>query len=240
MIILRRLLDFLLPTSCASCRSPVGDSDVPFFCSACWSDFSPMRGPVCPRCGSLFDSPETLAHSPTHLCGACRRDLPYYDQSLSVGYFEGTLREAVHVFKYRPCRSLGTPLARWMAENVHVEPGIEIVMPVPLHTTRLRERGFNQALLLAHGVCEAHGICLSYDNLARVRPTRPQVLLSSEERVANVAGAFALRRPHEVAGKNVLLIDDVFTTGATLNECARVLKESGALRVMTLTLARAV
>jgi ComF family protein len=127
-----------------------------------------------------------------------------------------------------------------MAGNITLEPGIDVVMPVPLHASRLRERGFNQALLLAFGICETHSLRLSLDNLARVRPTRPQVGLSGEERVANVAGAFALRRPEEVAEKGALLIDDVFTTGATLNECARVLKESGASRVLALTLARAV
>src|SRR5574341_159625 len=240
MSILRRLLDFLLPTPCSYCHSPVGNSPVPFFCSACWSYFSLLNGPVCPCCGRLFDSPEALSHSPGHLCGACRRELPPFDQALSVGYFEGALREAVHVFKYRPCRSLGKPLARWMAGHVRLGQSIAVVMPVPLHVSRLRERGFNQALFLAHGVCEVHGLHLSLDNLGRVRPTRPQVELSGEERVVNVAGAFALRRPGEIAGKSILLVDDVFTTGATLNECARVLKDAGASRVMALTLARAV
>ena len=240
MHILRHLLDFLLPTSCSYCHSPVGNSSVPFFCSACWSDFSLLAGPVCPCCGRLFESPEALSHSPAHLCVSCRRELPSYDQALSVGYFEGSLREAVHVFKYRPCRSLGKPLARWMAGHVVLQPDIDLIMPVPLHSTRLRERGFNQALFLAHGLCEVHGLHLSLDNLARVRPTRPQVELSGEERVVNVAGAFALRRAEEIAGKSVLLVDDVFTTGATLNECAKVLKDAGAQRVMALTLARAV
>jgi len=163
-----------------------------------------------------------------------------FDQALSVGYFEGPLREAIHQFKYRPCRSLGKPLALWMLEHVGLDRDIDIVMPVPLHTRRLRQRGFNQALLLAHGVSSAYNIPLSSDNLARIRYTRPQVELSGSDRIANVEGAFALRQPEYVEGRKVLLVDDVFTTGSTLNECSTVLKEAGALNVSALTLARAV
>jgi ComF family protein len=111
-------------------------------------------------------------------------------------------------------------------------------MPVPLHRTRLRSRGFNQALLLAYGISERFGVPLCYDNLARIRPTRPQVELTVRERAENVRGAFGLQRPGEVAERKVLLIDDVFTTGATMNECARVLKDAGAASVTVLTLAR--
>lgn len=127
-----------------------------------------------------------------------------------------------------------------MAERVHVLLNIDLVMPVPLHFKRLRHRGFNQALLLADRMSEHYGITLSYDNLARVRSTRPQVELTGEERVKNVAGAFSLRRPEDVTDKHILLIDDVFTTGATMNECAAVLKRAGASQVTACTLARAV
>jgi ComF family protein len=112
-------------------------------------------------------------------------------------------------------------------------------MPVPLHKKRLRQRGFNQALLLAYGISKKYGLTLSFDNLARTRHTKPQVELSGKDRIANVAGAFSLRRPEMLAGRSVVLVDDVFTTGATLNECSRVLKDAGATRVMALTLARA-
>jgi len=240
MRILGRVLDFLLPTSCSYCNGPVGNSGIPYFCSACWMDFAPLSGPVCPRCGSPFDSPETLSHSPEHECGPCRRYPPRFDQALAVGYFEGPLREAIHQYKYRPCRSLGRPLGSWMAGKVRQLTELDMVMPVPLHPTRLRQRGFNQALLLAHQMCEKNDIPLLCDNLYRVRPTRPQVELTGEERLKNVAGAFALRRPDAVKDRSVMIIDDVFTTGATLNECAAVLKEAGAAQVVALTLARAV
>ncbi len=198
-----------------------------------------MTGPVCPSCGRQIGSPEALSHSPDHRCLACRRTPPVFDQALAIGYFEGSLREAIHQFKYRPCRALGGPLALWMAKNIRPVGGIDCVVPVPLHISRLRHRGFNQALLLAHGISEAFSLSLSYDNLKRVRPTRPQVELPGDERIKNVAGAFALMRPQEMKGKDIILVDDVFTTGATMNECARVLKDSGASRVTALTLARA-
>jgi len=239
MNVLRRILDILLPTSCSFCNDPVGDSNVPFFCSTCWGDFAPILGPVCPRCGRPFESPEALAHSPEHTCLACRQKPPLFDQALAVGYFEGPLREAVHQFKYRPCRSLGKPLGDWMAINVRMLNNIDLVMPVPLHTKRLKERGFNQALLLAHRMSETHHIPYSCDNLYRARPTRPQVELTGVERIRNVAGAFALRKPEEVVDRSIVLIDDVFTTGATMNECASVLKEAGAAQVTAFTLARA-
>lgn len=125
-----------------------------------------------------------------------------------------------------------------MAKNVRPIAGMDLVMPVPLHKSRLRQRGFNQSLLLADVVGRLHSIPLSYGNLRRIRPTRPQVELSGEERIKNVAGAFDLVRPHEVEGRRVLLVDDVLTTGATMNECASVLKQAGAEFVACLTLAR--
>jgi len=126
-----------------------------------------------------------------------------------------------------------------MAEHVNVLLPVDMIMPVPLHRTRLRTRGFNQSLLLAHQVGRHKGIRLVMDNLVRVRATRPQVELNGIERKRNVAGAFLVRRPEEVRERHILLVDDVFTTGATLEECASTLKESGASRVTALTLARA-
>ncbi|HEX9022003.1 MAG TPA: ComF family protein [Nitrospirota bacterium] len=240
MTIFHRLLDFVLPTSCAYCNAPVGESDIPYFCSSCWNDFSPIGGPVCPRCGKPFESPEALAYSSHHECSACRQAPPAFDQALSVGYFEGPLREAVHQFKYRPCRSLGRPLGEWMAERLRLVSDIDVIIPVPLHAARLRSRGFNQALLLAYHLSGALHIPLSYNNLIRVRQTRPQVELTGAERVRNVAGAFALKQPGEMAGKRAVLVDDVFTTGATLNECAAVLKAAGAAQAVACTLTRAV
>ncbi|NTW67273.1 MAG: ComF family protein [Nitrospirae bacterium] len=240
MSLFKRALDLLLPAPCSFCRAPVADSGIPRFCSQCWLELSPVQGPVCPCCGRPFGSQESLAHSPEHECLTCRTDPPHFDQALAAGLFEGPLREAIHVYKYRPVRSLGKHLAAWMAEQVRMTVHLDLTMPVPLHRKRLRQRGFNQALILAHGISERFSVPLLYDNLMRLRSTRPQVELSGPERRSNVKGAFGLVRPAEVRDKRILLIDDVFTTGATMNECAKVLKEAGAASVTVLTLARTV
>jgi ComF family protein len=239
MHFLRHILDFLLPASCAYCRSSISASNVPYFCSSCWADFALMQGPVCPSCGRSFESPEALSHSPGHLCHGCRAKPPLFDQALAIGHFEGPLREAIHQYKYRPCRALGRPLGQWMADKIRLIADIDMVIPIPLHRTRLKQRGFNQALLLADCVSKCHHLPLSYDNLLRVRPTRPQVELCEAERIKNVAGAFALCQPSLLVDKSLLLVDDVFTTGATMHECASVLKGAGARRVTALTLSRA-
>jgi ComF family protein len=238
MRLLRRILEYCFPSSCSHCGCPLGDSPLPFFCSSCWSDLSPLAPPVCPRCGRPLDSPEALSASPEHVCWHCRKDPPDVDQALAAGIFEGPLREAIHVYKYRPLMALGRPLAAWMTDHVRKVERLDLVMPVPLHVSRLRKRGFNQSLLLARGASMTYEVPLNYDNLVRVRPTQPQVELSGRERMANVAGAFGLRRKQEAKGKRILLVDDVFTTGATMNECSRVLREAGAEAVIALTLAR--
>ncbi len=206
----------------------------------CWSEFESIKGQACGRCGKPFNAPDALTFSPDHTCFSCRTAPPHFDQAVAAGIFEGPLREAIHLYKYRPLRALGAPLAAWMAGQVQIDQRPDLVLPVPLHRKRLKQRGFNQALLLAQGIARKFTFELSYDNLLRTRQTRPQVELSGEERSANVKDAFGLLRPKEIEGKGILLIDDVFTTGATMNECARVLKTAGALAVVAFTLARTV
>lgn len=233
------LLDIVLPTACAFCSSSRSGSRVPYFCTNCWSDLAELPGPVCPSCGRPFGSPEALTSSPGHTCHACRKAPPQFDQALAAGMFEGPLREAIHLYKYRPARALARPLAQWMTGRVRMVEALDLVMPVPLHRRRLRQRGFNQSLLLANHVAKHFGLPLVFDNLARVRHTRPQVELSGRDRTANVENAFSVLRPAGVQAKRVLLVDDVLTTGATMNECARVLRSAGARSVIALTVARA-
>jgi len=164
---------------------------------------------------------------------------PHFDQALAAGLFEGALREAIHCFKYRPIRALGTPLGDWMVKQVHLVSDLDLLLPVPLHRRRLKVRGFNQALLLGAIVGERFRIPVRYDVLSRVRDTRPQVVLAADERARNVQEAFSVTHPPVVKDRRILLVDDVFTTGATLNECSRVLKAAGALSVTAFTLARA-
>ena len=153
--------------------------------------------------------------------------------------YKGIVKEAIHLYKYRPVRSLKGYLGnfievgskKWFSDA-------DLVVAVPLHKMRLRQRGFNQSLFLAQRASRTLGIGLSVDGLARVKNTRPQVDLDRGEREANVRGAFKAVKPWEFEGRNVMLVDDVYTTGATVKECAKVLKAAGADKVSVLTVAR--
>lgn len=236
----RRLLHAVLPVQCATCDMALDGDPVPFFCRACWGNMQPLRGPFCPCCGRPFSSSYTLQYSPDHLCGACRKTRPAYTRAWSLYPYASPLREAVHLFKYNNkfglADALGALMDRAPVETVHVD----MIIPVPLSLARLRHREYNQSLLLADRLSQAKNIPLSYDNLVRTRETTPQTELTRAVRLKNLRGAFAVRRPQDVTGKRVLVVDDVFTTGTTVNECAKALRKAGASEVYVCTLARTV
>jgi len=156
-----------------------------------------------------------------------------------VAYFDGTLREAIHRFKYSNLQDLATPLGKLMSDYWEKSPlPAEIIVPVPLHPDRLRERGYNQATLLARELGKSIGLPIEKSSLARVRATLPQVELGAQERKENVRDAFRCANA-ELKDKRVLLIDDVCTTGATLEACSIALRQVGARSVWAFTLARA-
>jgi len=208
------------------------------FCARCRGEFPEIGSPLCPVCGRPFVSES----GEDHWCEACMRKPPAYDALRAPFLFDGLIMEAIHKFKYGPRphlgRSLGPLLAdfadKW-TENLN---GL-LVFPVPLHPRRLRERGFNQSLILARHVAARLGGKLDFMNLRRTRHTRPQTGLGRDDRKKNVRRAFGLEDPAAVKKCNALLIDDVATTGNTLNECAGVLKRAGCESVRCLVLARA-
>ncbi len=161
----------------------------------------------------------------------------------AVGYYEGPLREAIHRWKYEEKSYLTSFFGEKLAERFrqYWDPqSIDLIIPVPLHSKRLRERGFNQALLLAMELSRRTRLPYSKGLLRKRIPTPPQVNLSGEEREKGVKGSFHLQRDEEIEGKSILLIDDVYTTGATVNECSKVLLKAGAERVDVLTIAHAI
>ncbi len=243
MNILARLIDIIYPPRCPICQrflqngATTDENGGTSFCRSCLLDFHRITSPLCPVCGTPFDSQAQGDHP----CEGCLRKPPSYD-SLGAPYlYEGTIMEAIHQFKYGGkaflADSLGTLLARFAAEWIQESEDL-LAMPVPLHPKRLRERGFNQSLLLARHVARELGTKLDFLSLRRLRYTSPQTGLGSEERRSNVRGAFGLEDPAVVKGKTVLLVDDVATTGNTLNECTRVVKRAGSKRVLGLVLAR--
>jgi ComF family protein len=161
----------------------------------------------------------------------------------ALGAYEGSLQEAIHRWKYDGRTQLTPFFAEWMAEalNRHWEPDLfDLLIPIPLHPRRLRERGFNQALLLVKELSRRTGIPYRKKILQKKKPTIPQVNLSGPEREKGLRGVFHVMGKEELLGRRVLLVDDVYTTGATVNECSKVLMRGGAQRVDVLTLAHAI
>lgn len=229
------LLDLLLPPYCPLCRQqPVAESGV--FCAACRAGIHPVSAPSCPCCAL----PYLTLDGSDHLCGDCVREPPPFLWTVAGGVYEETLRDAIHRFKYRQALTLERPLVRLLADALAGPLPVfapDLLLPVPLHRSRLRERGYNQSLLLARALGRHFGIAVAPRLLLRTRPTPPQQGLSATERHDNLAGAFALRRPLD--GARILLIDDVMTTGATARRCAQALRAGGASAVAVAVLGRA-
>jgi ComF family protein len=174
------------------------------------------------------------------MCGRCRGTRLYYERLSSWVSFEGPIREAVHELKYRHNVGLGEILAKQLVELVgSLNWDVDYIVPVPLGSKRLQERGYNQVMLLARPIAWELDIPLKRKALTRTRETRSQVGLSREQRITNVQNAFTAKE-HVINGKRILLVDDVVTTGATINACAKALKEAGVKKVFAATLARAV
>jgi ComF family protein len=233
----RALLDFFLPPKCLLCGETPGSQLQDRPCPVCLSRIKFFSSPRCPRCGIGFVSPSER----DHLCSGCLTEEPYFARARAVCLYEGLIVETICRFKYGGVTRLARPLGSFLTEYRDPEfpfTDFDLILPVPLHSQRLRERGFNQSLLLARRFSRKHSLPLNFTALQRSRSTRPQTELSGAERRTNVRGAFLIQEPEAVAGRRVLLVDDVFTTGATVRECARVLIRAGAQRVDVLTLAR--
>ena len=236
--IIRRLSHLVLPVHCASCGDALWGSPIPFFCDRCWSTIRSISGPICPRCGLPFPSPIALRHSPSHCCVDCRARPPAFSQAWTLYPYQSPLKEAIGLFKYQGKVSLVKSCVHLMIDALPSLPPIDLIMSVPLHSTRLRKREYNQSLLLAHGLSKHLVIPLNFTALIRIRPTISQTSLRRKNRLKNLRRSFAVRSPSTIMDKTILLVDDVFTTGTTVNECAKVLRKAGSGNVLVLTLAR--
>ncbi len=240
----KTLLDWLYPPRCRFCKQRMFCEDQECFCSACKKKIKLISHPLCLLCGRPFVN----TAGEDHLCGACILRAPFYNEARAWACYprdesEDPLREVLQRFKYGRKVSLGKPLGHLMAKgclNYWPDITFDAIIPVPLHRKRLRWRGFNQAVLLAREVSRLWRVPIDPFVLSRTKETLPQTQLPEEERRKNVRGAFSLNQEKPVKGKALLVVDDVYTTGATVNECSRILLRAGAEKVHVLTLARTV
>jgi ComF family protein len=219
------LLDLIFPPRCPGC----GALGVPF-CETCQTQIELISPPVCPRCGRPMPDDK--------LCMNCRHSPSNLDRITALAVYAHPVREAIHVLKYKDGRVLATPLGKLMADGWYRNClSADLLLPVPLHPSRLAQRGYNQSALLARVLGARVGLPVVESILVRQRATPPQVGLSWAERQQNVNNAFICRG--DLNGRSVMLVDDVCTTGATLEACAEALRAAGVTSVWALTLARA-
>jgi ComF family protein len=233
----RTMVDLVLPPTCLACRKPVGAAGG--LCAPCWNRIGFIERPYCERLGTPFlhDAGGAL------LSPAAIADPPAFTRARAAARYSDVARELVHLLKYGDRLDLARPLGRWMARaGTELLADADALVPVPLHWTRLWQRRFNQSAMLAQAVSAVSGVAVADHILARTRATPPQVGLARTERARNVQGAFAVENAAriDVKGRKLILIDDVLTSGATADTCARVLLRAGAVRVDVLVLARVV
>ena len=233
---LRALASLFYPPLCAVCSVAIGSRE--YLCAACQEKAPRIEPPFCATCSEPFPGAITESFS----CANCAHRVLHFTSAVAVYRSRGVVRKIIHDFKYGRQVHLRHPVAEWLVETLD-DPRLhgrrfDVLIPVPLHPARKRERGFNQAELLAEAL-SARSKFPTSNALERIRYTTTQTAFDRSERMENLHNAFRLRKKADVRGSRVLLIDDVLTTGSTLSECARVLKVAGAISVHAATAARA-
>jgi ComF family protein len=232
----KAVLDIALPTLCVACREPVDGEGV---CAECWSKLSFIEPPYCPRLGIPF----VYDPGPDMLSMEAIASPPAYQRARAAVRYDKVARTLVHALKYQDRTDLAPAMGRWMARaGRELLDGADMLIPVPLHWRRAWHRRYNQSGALARVIERQSGIKLRGDILQRVRATEQQVGLSRPQRASNVQGAFKVSadRQSEIAGRRLILIDDVLTSGATTDACARALLRAKAAQVDVLVFARVV
>ena len=230
---LTRILDLLFPPLCLNCDSAVGGNQT--LCPACWKAIHFIAPPWCAVCGAPFEVPV----EPNTVCGECLAFPPDFTRAHSAMVYDDASRRLILSFKHSDRLHPVRAMADWMRRNgAELWQTADIIIPVPLHRWRLFKRRYNQAALLAQELGKLLNKPVAVDALQRIKATASQGHLNREQRRQNIAGAFRLAPRTDVKGKTVVLVDDVLTTGATVNACSRVLLKAGATAVYVATLAR--
>lgn len=243
---LKRFIDGFVylayPVSCGSCARPAGPLFSAGFCRKCLQKIHPFAGPCCSCCGLPLHTLGPGYADSLLLCGRCRKSSPPYTALRSYGPYAGVLRDVIHRFKYGGSLPAGRIVGRLFSQRFSrgtFGKSVDIIMPVPIDRKRFRERGFNQAESLARMLAKSWSMGKAVKPLlVKVRATAPQSGLGEKARRKNVRNVFMLKKNARVKDKVVILVDDVVTTGATLGECARVLRAGGTHAIYGLTAAR--
>lgn len=226
------------PSFCHLCSSLLELPGERVICHSCWGRTIPSSSSFCICCGRFFEGA-----GEGDLCGDCLKNRPPFSYHRSYGRYKGILKDIIILFKYRRFQLLGKGLARLLYRSLGKDEKIwwkaEALIPVPLHPKKKRQRGFNQAQLIARELSELKGIECIEDQLMKAKNVPPQTSLDMEERRRNVRGAYGVRDRKKTEGKVVILVDDVYTTGSTVRECSSVLKAAGAEEVRAITVAQA-
>jgi ComF family protein len=230
------VLDLVFPRECAGCGAPAG-RDARHFCWDCLAQLEFITDRFCSLCGDPVDGMVENEFT----CAACHDRKPHFDRARSVARYRGHLRDALQTFKYNHATHLSVDFVPLLAGCVKAnwdERAFDAVTFVPLYPRRERERTYNQAALLAGGLARALDVPLLGGCLRRMRPTATQTNLSAPQRRKNIHGAFVAEKKRWIEGRSLLLVDDIMTTGATVDECAKILKKGGAAKVYVVTVAR--
>ncbi len=245
----KNFVNLVYTLTCLICKvrlTPLSDKPL---CTACWQGIDFNLSPFCRVCGKHLpacpvdnqaDEPAT-GRAQAFICKDCQRSAYFFSKAHSVCIYDGIIKECIHLFKYKAKLSLAQPLSKLMVDfagNFLNMQNIDLILPVPLHGSKLRSRQFNQAALLAKGLAEAFSKQVQDKLLIKIHSGPAQVNLSRTKRLENVQGSFKVKDIGPLKDRNILLVDDVLTTAATANECAKTLLEAGAQRVDVFTLAR--
>ena len=237
---LRRLflpaLNFFLPATCSACERFVEGGLGPSLCGDCWTDLTFHTGPQCRVCATRVDAVFVRADL---VCGPCLTAPPAYRSAKAAFVYDGAARALILALKHGGRQSCAAVLGTHMVACLPNALDTITLLPVPLHVSRLRQRGFNQSLSLARVIGRQANVPVEFNAVERIRATASQGSMSRRHRARNVAGAFRVRDPDLIAGKDLILIDDVITTGATAAALAKTLTKAGARSVCILAAARA-
>lgn len=234
------MLDIIFPTLCICCKKASTGQQL---CESCYSEirFIDSTG-ICKSCGIPFNSLSEPPQTPVSRCGRCIKENVNFSICRSVAHFDGTIRELLHGFKYKKKLGLGGFFSKLITDHFPNDlKGFDMLIPVPIHIRKLRQREYNQSAVFVNYISRKIKCEKDLFSLVKSRETDPQVnFKNSNMRKRNVLKSFSVRNPKKVKKRSILLVDDVYTSGATLNECAKVLLEAGADKVKALTLLRAV